>query len=609
MNKYKEIIDNILNKIRGNKRILYLTFCTVLILFCLALNITFAKYTRRNNLSSANIIIGKLKYKMQVNNGALEDRILRISKNSTLTYDIVITSLNNFDTKYELTYEVCSNQNCTSTITMPTDLEIRKLSTTSNDITGSINSNNFITITIAGINGNATTDYYIKLGLNAGYSHNELALTNQINKTFYNDDVTIIAYVDGKETSSFPTSNKYIVSGECKVGGAVDSDITVAGVWNWNDSKWNITISKVSESNTICNVNFEEAPLLAAAIMKNYPTIETPRTTPGSAVSTSDEALLAATEDDYGTSYYFRGAVKNNYVEFANKCWRIVRITGNGAIKLVLHNDNVNNATSPCDAINNDANASFARYDGTTYVSKFNVSRDKNAYVGFMYGTPGSSTYALEHENKNDSTILTNLKKWYDLTFNKEQKSKLADVIWCNDKNVLTDTSYNPWNMSIGLNFGVGTNKNYYSAASRIISSNNSAGGFGPTLVCSIDNLGGNLSKYTAEDVVNGNGTLKGYKVGLLTADEMVFAGGSLKLSNSSYYLYENASDTLWWTLSPWAYDGVSLYLFTSFPDGSLDGSYANTEFGVRPSIALIPSIQISGGTGTSSDPFIIIEN
>ena len=46
------------------------------------------------------------------------------------------------------------------------------------------------------------------------------------------------------------------------------------------------------------------------------------------------EALLASTEDDYGTSYYFRGAVKNNYVQFANKCWRIVRITGDGSVIL-----------------------------------------------------------------------------------------------------------------------------------------------------------------------------------------------------------------------------------------------------------------------------------
>lgn len=36
------------------------------------------------------------------------------------------------------------------------------------------------------------------------------------------------------------------------------------------------------------------------------------------------EAVMASIADDYGTSYYFRGEVTNNYVEFANKCWRYV---------------------------------------------------------------------------------------------------------------------------------------------------------------------------------------------------------------------------------------------------------------------------------------------
>ncbi|UKI29009.1 MAG: hypothetical protein L6V78_01205 [Clostridium sp.] len=57
------------------------------------------------------------------------------------------------------------------------------------------------------------------------------------------------------------------------------------------------------------------------------------------------EALLASTEDDYGTSYYFRGAVKNNYIEFSNKCWRIMRIGGDGSVKLVLHNDNTSKSS------------------------------------------------------------------------------------------------------------------------------------------------------------------------------------------------------------------------------------------------------------------------
>ena len=125
------------------------------------------------------------------------------------------------------------------------------------------------------------------------------------------------------------------------------------------------------------------------------------------------EALLASTDDDYGTSYYFRGAVKNNYVEFANKCWRIVRITGNGAIKLVLHNDNTSKASNPCSSVNNSPAAAFAQYDGSTYTSAFNSGGYDNAYIGFMYGKEGASDYASTHVNTNKSTILTNLETWY----------------------------------------------------------------------------------------------------------------------------------------------------------------------------------------------------
>ena len=78
----------------------------------------------------------------------------------------------------------------------------------------------------------------------------------------------------------------------------------------------------------------------------------------------------------------------NNYVEFANKCWRIVRVGGDGSVKLILHNDNPTGAANPCDAANNSARCSIcSRYSGTTYTSKFNENYDDNAYVGFKYGT------------------------------------------------------------------------------------------------------------------------------------------------------------------------------------------------------------------------------
>ena len=121
------------------------------------------------------------------------------------------------------------------------------------------------------------------------------------------------------------------------------------------------------------------------------------------------EALLASVEDDYGISYYFRGAVKNNYVQFANKCWRIVRIVGDGSVKLVLHNDNTAGTANPCASSNNSDEAAFAHYDGSTYTSEFNINYKDNAYVGFMYGTVGASDYASTHANINKSTILKNL--------------------------------------------------------------------------------------------------------------------------------------------------------------------------------------------------------
>ena len=142
--------------------------------------------------------------------------------------------------------------------------------------------------------------------------------------------------------------------------------------------------------------------------------VKTPITTPGAAVSTSSEALLASAEDDYGTSYYFRGAVTNNYVEFANKCWRIVRIGGDNTVKLILHNDNISNASNPCSSANNSTTAAFVHYDGNIYKSEFNSNYNDNAYVGFMYGTPGSTTYEATHANTNKSTILTNLETWYN---------------------------------------------------------------------------------------------------------------------------------------------------------------------------------------------------
>ena len=296
------------------------------------------------------------------------------------------------------------------------------------------------------------------------------------------------------------------------------------------------------------------------------------------------EALLASTEDDYGTSYYFRGAVKNNYVQFANKCWRIVRINGDGSVKLVLHNDNTSNASSPCASSNNSTTAAFARYSGSSYTSVFNSNYNDNAYIGFMYGATGASDYPNTHANTNKSDILKNLETWYTNNLT-SYESKLADTIWCNDKSTVSG----------GL--GYGTNATDYGAYNRLASTKQ------PTLKCPNDNNGGKLSKFTVDDTKNGNGNLT-YKIGLLTADEIAFAGSIAYTYNRSTYLQENTGTTWWWSLSPFGFNGSYAGVWVVYSGYlSLDNVYHND--GLRPVISLISSTNVTGD-GTSENPYVV---
>ena len=368
----------------------------------------------------------------------------------------------------------------------------------------------------------------------------------------------------------------------------MDSAVTTEQGLNKNWSGKIVVVSNAAEEPAPAPNGWYEAgsgTLLAA--LRDSNTLKTPITTPGAAISTASEALLASTEDDYGTSYYFRGAVKNNYVQFANKCWRIVRVGGDGFVKLILHNDNKAGAANPCASANNSTSAAFARFSGTTYTSAFNSSYNDNAYVGFKYGTIGASDYATTHANTNKSTILTNLETWYTNNL-KTYESVIDDNVWCNDKTNVTDTSYDPWGITPNGK-GYAKNVTYYGATQRLVSKSKSAGGTGPSLKCN-----GELSKITS-------------KVGLITADELAFAGYAFNIGNTTTYLQENATDTYWWSLSPINFNGSNAYVWSVV--GSLGGLYnysVRNACGLRPSISLVSSTTISSGTGTSEDPYVV---
>ena len=275
---------------------------------------------------------------------------------------------------------------------------------------------------------------------------------------------------------------------------------------------------------------------------------------------------IYSAKDDLGTSYYFRGNVTNNYVKFANKYWRIIRINGDGTIRMIYAGTSAH-ANGYNDSSANDMNI------GT---SAFNSSRDDNTYVGYMYGTKGATTYANTHSNTTNSTIKTKLDSWYDTNIvNTGNEKYIADAIYCNDRSVSSGT-------------GIGTTTTIYAAQTR---ENNGT----PTLKCANNN-----DKFTKSTTL-GNGKLT-KMIGLITTDEVMYTGGGYGALNENYYLYSGNS---YWTMAPLSFASGNARVGGVTGSGSFSNFYVTGTVAVRPVVSL-KSDAISGGNGTAASPFLV---
>jgi len=356
-------------------------------------------------------------------------------------------------------------------------------------------------------------------------------------------------------------------------------------------------------------------------------------------VSGETERKLITVEDDYGISYVYRGAVKDNYVNFAGFTWRIVRINGDGSIRLIL--DGTLDKT--CVEYNEDNTCKT--YAGTT--TAFNSSSNDNAYVGYMYGFTGGVTnkcltkdattkeytvnssatyttketcesaggrwaatpYETTHINKNSSTIKTNIDTFYETYIEngttKQYEKYLADTMFCGDKS-LADSSIGSGNMATG--YGTGSaNKTYYAATERLYYSSGTTAN--PTLKCA-EGQTNTYSRYTKEEQnrnnVLTNGDLK-HPIALLSADELIMAGAFKGTENQAYYLYDAyANGTLngfWWSLSPYLFVGSYASEFSSSAAINSLNCYNvnNGYYGSRPVINLRSDVLIESGDGTQN--------
>ena len=281
----------------------------------------------------------------------------------------------------------------------------------------------------------------------------------------------------------------------------------------------------------------------------------------------SDKGLYQAA-DDYGTTYYYRGNVKNNIVQFAGFYWQIVRINGDGSIRL-MYDGTVKNATGGDQTIGN---------------SQFNSKYNNPAYVGYMYGNPDGTTFDEVHNNTNNSIIKTAVDNWYKTNIvDKGFSSNVSNAIgFCGDRTLRSGD-------------GVSTTQNSYFSSYKRFENNM------PQFTCPEPSR----DLYTTADSSIGNKALT-YPVGLITYDELVYAGMDNRHTNKLSWAY---STQHYWTMSPSSFDATLGYAIEWFLNsaGSLTPWWGvGSHLGARPVINLKSDTLITGGIGTSSDPFIV---
>ena len=365
---------------------------------------------------------------------------------------------------------------------------------------------------------------------------------------------------------------------------------------------------------------------------------------------TETDGLYMA-EDDEGESYYYRGAVKNNYVSFAGFTWRIIRRNGDGSVRMIYSGKSTTDTGEAVTIGNSQFNSKYwdPTYEGYKYNEDFEL-HENNGTTGYDWFTNTSkynygTGYTFDASTKkftltgtikqltwkdnHDEIVKSQLYSCLNTSCNVVYKvtgyqndtrmtvkpisysSKSLATAQTNNTNSAIKTTIDNWyknNLTAytskladetfcndrSISSGTGYKTDSYTFYG---SYNRNADRRTPSLKCAQAN-----DKFR---VSNASAKLE-YPVALITADELAMAGGVYNTSNTNYYLYNGQYQ---WSLSPgnFAPGGSVADVWYVDPSGSLFPWYRVTgSFGVRPVINLKADTQITKGDGTALNPYVV---
>ena len=459
--------------------------------------------------------------------------------------------------------------------------------------------------------GTYTADYNIKLVTTDG---------NEVDKQYINYKICKDNANNCDDTKTLSdTTDEIIYSDELspKKSGDATNPSSYYFIRIWINNKYTDTTSKniklkVVIDATNANGVLDSKNTLAGKLLSDT-RIKMNNDTPDFTIVENEEKGLYKAPDDFGISYYFRGRTSYNYVSFAGFNWQVVRINGDGSVKLLKVDKIGNSNYNSTQYLTTDIGYMYGLSE-TTDENRCLILENNNVVVGTntnetsctstsVKGKWTTTAYEATHVNLKSSLIKNVIDEWYltDISGklddnNRPYKEYLADILFCNDKTPMEGyTGYD------------NTQTTYYEGHDRIRNSK-------PSLICA-KNSKYNYSRFTVNEQVlkNGNKTNGDldYPIGLLTADELIYAGLTFSNESASNTFIVNSGWTL--TAEGFYVSDTSKYsmMFHSNdnPYALWSNATANGKKVVRPVINLKKEILVSGGDGTSSNPYTVTLN
>ncbi|MCM1053291.1 MAG: hypothetical protein NC483_04900, partial [Ruminococcus sp.] len=302
------------------------------------------------------------------------------------------------------------------------------------------------------------------------------------------------------------------------------------------------------------------------------------------------KTVFIASDND-GISYYFAGNPLDNWVEFGGYYWRIIRVNGDGSIRLIYQGRTE-------DESGKELESQISGEETQIGISAFNLSNGDNKYVGYFYEQDQS------HGTKESSTIYTYLNNWFENESGLKSKQYFNKIDtnagFCGDR-VSYLTGINGASISSS---GVGTTETYYGAYVRL-----RPGGIEPTAtslaISPILSCSNNNDLYTYSDASRGNKVLAN-PVGLISADEASYAGivANYSVNINPNYLNTNQN---YWAISPyWYIKAGAMFFVNKYGGFNYDSGNISEKYGIRPVINLRSDVTFTGD-GTQANPFKVV--